>query len=75
MEFMKVHIPIGGVLIWCTCSGIHIIAYEPMEILVAVNTDVFHFVMVDMYTIEIPQDHNILKGTREGRFSALWDQL
>lgn len=44
-----------------------------MEIFVAVNTDVFHFVMVDIHPIcsEIAQDDNILKGIRDSHFSTL----
>lgn len=73
----KAHMPVIGVLIWCICSGVHVITNEPMEIFVLVDTDCLHFLIGEIHTvrIKIPQDHYVLKRIRNCHFRAMiWEQ-
>lgn len=69
---MKAHVPVVCVVVWCICSGVHIITNQPVKILVAANADLLHFLMGDIRTIcvEIPQDHYVLEDIRNGLFST-----
>lgn len=60
---MHVHVPVIGVVFGCVRSGVHVISNQPVEVTVAANTQLLHFIVGEMQAIgtEIPKDHDVLK--------------
>lgn len=60
--------PVVGVAVPVARRGVHIISDQPVEVLVASDTDVFHVPVGDVgaVCVKVPQDHHILEGQNSG---------
>lgn len=71
---MNAYVPVVAVLFGRVRSGVHVVSNQPVEIVVAANTQLLHLLVADIQAVctKIPQDHNVLEGIGDGSFSAFY---
>lgn len=65
-------LPVVCVIVSVACRGVDIISNQPVEVLVATDTDVLHALLgeVQAVRVKVAQDHHVLER-RGGRTSTL----